>query len=1034
VNNQMLLRRLEEVIVTDATDTSPAEFLATHIPFKNLYYTSSGIGENIEKEITEDIFLKEYMISSMEYHNLTIVEGPSGSGKSHFIRWLMEEYETEKEASDLTIPIRRHQNTLKGAIEQILKVSIFDEKEQELILEKLLLAQEHLNDEELIYYIKNNLLTKLEAKRDFEGDKIKRRQNDKLIEFIKSTYVFDHLLSIEGGPFWRLYRKISSNNQNIIQGEFNAKFQAEDFNVSLSFLEQMEDISNDCNRNTIGFARELYRDICKEGTFRQDVADYLNSMLDQVIQMCLNLSGEDFKHIFYEIRKELKLHNKTLTLFIEDITSFTGIDKSLLEALLVDHQGQEEICRLYSVVGTTSSYYTSFVPDNIKQRVTGRIMINEDSIFKKEEDLIQMAARYLNAINISKETLLDWYKDGAKINQLPIAHIYDEEKWSLFKDDILGVVSLFPFNQTALLNLYDTMKEKTPRVFLKEIIKYVYRLYLVEPNQFPGPWRDFENYYKVPRWKEDLHEQLVEMQSGKDAEKISCILRVWGDGTAYYTKKGNQRYLGNLPEQIFTTFNTPFIQGKSGMETIPVPNEKSVKPILTKGDLHAQGRTTVTIEPEVNPYKEASEKLSNWYDKKQPLTIHKDLRKDVASALDAFVDWPEEIPIYLVKKFFGTGGNGRGSILRISIEGQSVAINEEGLILKRSSQDYNLLKALLGYRYLGKGSWAYETSLDHIVMVQEWADTNKGQLVDLITKSQKKKQWPILELGVCNQYSLLSIEGEITEKESIEELYSKIMHTRLLGENIKHSREWNKGISRIKEEAITENAKWVIRLYNILQGEANLETSKLFIDAEKIIKIIKELKKQGWQLDIENIMVTSNPIYRTYQLYKDLQVVKEYIVEKEAYLLQDLIKQIKQYVDFSDVHRSFFRIKSFLTQFLLGNKEHYIEDDFKMVLKNSDEEIDEISKNIQQAIIFSKEEGLLPEQVLIRLSKLSLIYVEQYVDLLKNIDKKLQGLEIKYLNQAKTQKVQAQTYLNTKENVKSCTKIAYQYLQRLGGH
>lgn len=56
--------------------------------------------------------------------------------------------------------------------------------------------------------------------------------------------------------------------------------------------------------------------------------------------MCGHWAG-DFKQIFLDIRKELFRLDKKLTLFIEDVTSFTGVDTALLDALIEEHTGKE---------------------------------------------------------------------------------------------------------------------------------------------------------------------------------------------------------------------------------------------------------------------------------------------------------------------------------------------------------------------------------------------------------------------------------------------------------------------------------------------------------------------------------------------------------------------------------------------------------------------------------------------------------------------------------------------------------------------
>ena len=61
---------------------------------------------------------------------------------------------------------------------------------------------------------------------------------------------------------------------------------------------------------------------------------------------------------------------KNLILLVEDITSFTGVNQALLNALVTGHTGSnavDSLCKLISVVGTTTQYYNQF-RDNYRDR------------------------------------------------------------------------------------------------------------------------------------------------------------------------------------------------------------------------------------------------------------------------------------------------------------------------------------------------------------------------------------------------------------------------------------------------------------------------------------------------------------------------------------------------------------------------------------------------------------------------------------------------------------------------------------------
>jgi hypothetical protein len=1025
MNHSQLLSRLDEVIVNDATYTSPAEFLATHMPFKNLKYTSSGIGDDIEKSIPEEQFFSDHLLKQSNKHNLIVVQGDSGSGKSHFIRWLMEKYELHKEEHDVIVSIKRHQNTLKSAIAQILQSEVFSDLNNKEISQKLSMAKELLDDSELIYSIKNNFLTKLESRDDFSNCGISKRESDKLIEFIKCNYAVEHLFAIPGGPFDRIYQKISSNSKDRLQTEFDARFSPDDFKISIDFREEIEDYE-DITKSARDFARDIY----KKEEFRIRVADYLNTYVDTVIQLCLQMNGEDFRQVIYDLRKYLKSKNKTLTLFIEDVTSFTGIDQSLIEALNVSDHNNDEICRLFTILGTTKSYYNSFFPDNLKQRVTGRVFIELESIFGSEDDVVIMAARYLNAINISKDQLQQWLANGAIFNALPISNLHQKHKWSSFEDPELGEIFLFPFNRQAILHLYGTLNEKTPRVFLKQIIKHVYERYINNSSNFPGKWQEFKNYYDIPQWAEELHKTLIENQDPKHADELSCLLRVWGNRTAFRTKKNGEERLGNLSKDVFDAFSLPFIRGKdSGI----VDGEKQGEHIVPKED-PVSAKKTDTEKPEVKPpvkkvdednkkYEKEKQILRDWYQDDKPLTIHKELRGEISSFLHSFIQWEKYgVTSYLASNFFGNN-----AFSRIGIEGQNVEINRAGIVLSKSNTDYQFLDALLSYKHLGKNTWNFPNSTDYLLLVYRWISLNIDTIVNLVTKHEGEKQWDIQKWAVYNQYLVCVLSGQITGDEPIEEIYLRIMNSNRLNRETEHSQSWVRLLEPIMAQDILNNQEFLVKNTNLLLGEASFDTNKLFIAAHHILDEINSLINLKWKIAaIPDVITSKSLIYVSYSLMKTLLSVNQKLVEFEQVEMQKYIDNIKKYVRKDEILPSIYKIKAFLENTLREKaQEFYSVEQYSLALA-SDEEINRFSNDVVTIIDTIENIEGTDMDSLIKISRLSILKLSKYYSLLLEIDKKLSQLKSKYENSLKQNEKEINEYTENlialKQNLRNVRK------------
>src|SRR5690606_34959143 len=111
---------------------------------------------------------------------------------------------------------------------------------------------------------------------------------------------------------------------------------------------------------------------------RQQLATYLNQLLEFAISQTTALTGDDLKNMFHDLRRELRKQGRALVLFIEDITAFTGLDAGLIDVLVTQHTGEtnSHFCRLISVIGITDDFYATRFPDNLRERITHHLTLN----------------------------------------------------------------------------------------------------------------------------------------------------------------------------------------------------------------------------------------------------------------------------------------------------------------------------------------------------------------------------------------------------------------------------------------------------------------------------------------------------------------------------------------------------------------------------------------------------------------------------------------------------------------------------------
>ena len=553
------LQRLNEVIQVEATTSSVGDFLVTHKPFKNLYHfvQNEALSSNsIDEEILYDNIFHKNIVN----HQFVVIQGTQGCGKSHLIRWmkvrLEEEIDKNKEA---VMFISRNHNTLQDAIKQILESDIFPDEIKNNQIKKLKEnSSSGYTGEELKKQIIFNL--KLAIDSDVEDNEIlDRRMKDMLSTFIMDNYIQKKFLLTAESPIERIRQKMENTGSNVNFDE-SPVFNKDDFKMSTSDMMSAE--FREAHAHTRRFAEKINSEYDAQKN-KEKVARYLNSKVSEVIERSEKFKTTDLKELFNSLRVELKKEGKNLILFIEDLTAFTGLDKAIVEVLVTNHQaeGNEEYCRLISVVGLTRAFYDDNIPDNLRDRITTNVLINtsnnspaKETFFKDKDELAKFAGRYINAINLQQSEIAEWVRKGADYSNLPIFTGNAKYEWANI-DDGGQVLSIYPFNKNALWNLYFSIPEnkRTPRAFLKDVLKYLLSIWSNVGKNLVRDEKIFNNgIISIPSWSNvKNYEQDNESYYAEDIIPRKILLCIWGNQT---TEKISNK-VGDVEVNIFEEFN-----------------------------------------------------------------------------------------------------------------------------------------------------------------------------------------------------------------------------------------------------------------------------------------------------------------------------------------------------------------------------------------------------------------------------------------------------------------------------------------------
>lgn len=961
MNNNDIKRRIAQVITTNAISVNRNEFLATHTPFKNLKYTISGREVSNPKVISEDDIFAEYIVKQQDRHNFMVVQGDNGSGKSHFIRWVKEKYENEIDMErEALIFISRGQNTLKGTLEQIINSDVFDEKFREEKLKKFMQANESLSES----FLKTNIILQFAGaiKDDKELDRIEK---DAIYEYLVASAVQYELLK-EDGPINRFYSKLANENVSNDNIDIEAKFIEQDFKIS--DIRIKKEIATNASARARRYMDKL-NDRVKGEEHRENLAKILNSKIEFVIQNCTNLRASDLKSVFEELRIELKKKGKNLTLLIEDITSFTGIDKALVEVLVTEDVGteyNEQFCRIFSIIGVTNAYYKDNFPDNLKDRVTGRILIEGSLFLNTKEELSELAGRYVNAINLEEQVIDKWVKNGAYVSELPVSsdNLYD---WCMCELSEDKKVSTFPFTSQALYNMYNGLEQKTARGLLNGIIKVVLDTYYTEPSEFIDQIiKDIGEFIKIPNWQETSHEAMLRRQQPSEFEKLSLIIRLWGNGTIYKTKRNGKVYIGEISEELFKFFNLPIIEGIESKDStiidktvdIDKTENSNSAPLKIKDnpssiDTTNSQKSTVKIKVDSTETVESISKeqkdfnifidqLNEWMNSNGKFR-DVGIKDYLINFIKEFIDWEsEDISKELVEVNLNRN--------KLAIEEQSSTAINGAFILTKSYDLKDALIAIAAFRYLGNRKWNFTNSDAHLLNLTNYILRIKDDIVKYIKYPSeniiKNNDWDMDKWSIYADIYINLINGnlEINDKHDSEKIYEKIMTKRYnINYNMNSYEEDIRArfISKLMQhENVNKNHEVILNRYNCILGDINKFSSNVyFIDASKILKQIDEIIDSN--LEISNIEIpklkdinSDNLLYLSNILLDYLCDSLDKIVQSEDNESKKRIKDIEdilgQNITNSSIAELFEQILNYLN-LLDDSKEIYSNDKFKLL-------------------------------------------------------------------------------------------------------
>lgn len=595
------------VISTEALEGHEGVFLATHTPIEGFSVPIDHAGEIASP--SERAVLTA-LAAPVRRHAFCVVQGEPGSGKSHLIRWL---YVNWPHGNDVKLLLQRADGSLEGALNQLRKRlpgefhDLFDrlgrrqkvspQGRANLFLSHLAtaLAPGHfdppLEDEEWCRVNRpDELVGSPDVKRGWKGpervlrlmegrgsnDGNARNSQSASFDLFDAEQLAECVESRNGlsGPAAKLAKRLWDESDDVIRPYREEGWSAEDI------------ARDDELAGKVPVSRKLI--------------EVLNRRRNDAVQNLLGVSAQGLKDLFRQVREALARRGQRLVLLLEDITSWEGIDDSLIDALVTnaetrDATGEADLCPLISVVGVTPTYYDQLLKaGNYRARITHELSLGDAregglqdvATLRHRETRLAFVARYLSAVRAGPARLDEWRELLRDRSDLAAPNRCDNCQLRVDCHRTFGAahgVGLFPFTDAALDHFFDALDErdagmtwKTPRGVLQAVLNPVLgQGRELASGNFPTARIETRGLTRESRGLAPRLERIVEARFDDEGERARAkrVLAYWGDRQRADTTMLPDGTLAfaQVPRGVFEAFRLRWIGDEEASEQRPRP-------------------------------------------------------------------------------------------------------------------------------------------------------------------------------------------------------------------------------------------------------------------------------------------------------------------------------------------------------------------------------------------------------------------------------------------------------------------------------
>lgn len=919
------------VIKKDGTAVDVEYFMATHVPFRDLEFMEFGDTDAKPLHLSEEQIYDQYIVNRADKHQMLIVRGTHGSGKSHLICWLHNRfisdpinYNSEKEK---VIFLRRLRNTVRGAVQQMIDEGVVRDPELKEKFEKFTASTQSQSEEEFKATIYGEYAKK--AQTDATGVAFKPIVCKNIASFLYDSRVQDYMMR-EGGPIDRCYQKITSGATSVVTEAADIIFTEEDFKFP-------RDVTKAIKNNSAEEVKSFYmNDLRDDEKMVKKLTDYLNHFTSGVIQGCANITSENARDLFVNLRRSLRKEGKNLTIFIEDFTSFSIVESELITALSVENGGNySDLCRVTSVIGITDGYYGSF-RDNFKTRVTKQINVTEQS-YGGEAFLLEMAARYLNAIYASHETVTSWYQGQAVEDTLPQSQFQPDFDWD--KVEIgEATYTLYPFNKNSILRLYDKLKVKTTRNFLTYVIQHFFQRF-AEGMEYKDNWTfpELPPYIETvtlqPPYAESVEGAAV---SESDKQRLKVLFKLWGDETT----EADETTIGGISKAFLIDIGLGDFTGIGKVDERSPGDEKRSKKQSKAGTIGTEVKPQAPqISKKEMTFNRKIQDITAWFEEKKMLEYASDYNKWVGDFVLQGIAWQDEGLL----GDFALQRRNSGNFVDIEDSKLDTSRDRAVVVMDRTSESRTVLMGLTMLDFYG--NWSFENAAYYQMVMVGWLEKNKRNIINnVFGDTVGTKEHPILTWYLAAEYLQRLLYGEKLTASSDFELVRKLVLTKIPEKGVEHiNTSWNDVVTYLKNQntirtTIHTNLDSGSKTIMGIIGEKKSGDVRFF-RTQELLNSISHLKEKHWDIRDELVACSSSQYKEVRDFLSQLYTKIDAIINEEIKVAKVRLKSFQAKVGEEPTEEAYLDIIDQITQFYVncGTAHENYKSDLKMKFEGEPE-------------------------------------------------------------------------------------------------